>query len=369
MSFTTGKDQDQLRAIWDHTSADKATYRSLPGNQEESVTLNRNARYPSKDGASKDQLPARGVWQVSDKTFLDQHVMLNEDITADDCYSFLLDAIIDISEGFKNYREFEQEKKIIGYHFDEAREGLFRVELFQLKEALGVNCTRLDGDGFSVSNLWDRLKTSLAESDFIVEEMDIMNETDDEYFLSDDEEDLDFDMDSFKYLDFARDPTFVNRLVQDIDDFNVGTHSLMLLAFNLLSDKNMDFISANYAQTIFDAIVERLRKPWVTVPVARCAARVIHKLMKGKNVAVTVEQMQTILDTIQNWSVEDAPKRSVIPTASEEASVLLSQTFGLLLQQMAGSFDDLGTQVTDIVDNSDFESVKDALKGFRVATN
>lgn len=377
MSFTTRKTKEQLNAILNFDkNEDGAVYKSAAMNSEESLEpFNSHGVSRLQDKGRMQMKPIATpltVWKINDKAFLDQHVMLNDDVTADDAFEFLLQQIRDISEGYKNYRDFEQEKKIVGFHFDETREGLYRVELFELKENLGVNCTRLDGDGFAVTKLWEALKNALVSQGLTVAGTEIMGETDDETFFSDDDEefDMDLDMDSFKYLDLARDPTFVNRMIHDIEDFNVGTHSLMLLAFNLLSSANQQFLTERYAQQIFDAIVARLMEPmYVTLPVVRCAGRIIEKLIESDSISISVKQMQAILATIQRWAMEDpkAQKSTVIPTASEEATVLLSSVFGEMKNAMTDQFD-MSEKIQDICNSTIFEQVEDNLAPF-VAAN
>jgi len=379
MSFTTNKDNDLLNAMLEHANAtERSAYRSAGfGDEDDGLVSGTSARPTKTTSQSTDQEASRGVWNIGDKTFLDQHIMLYDNVHPEVVFDHLLDEIKDLSGGFKNYREFYEEKKIIGFHFDETRQGLYRVELFEFQQQLGVNCTRLDGDGFAITGLWEQLKNSLIRSNFALGDSD-MGETDDEDFLSfsDDEEfSDDFDPASFKYLDLSRDPTFVNRLVSDIEDINLGTHSLLLLAFNLLSPNNLEFLTEKFAQEIFDAIVLRLSKPFgVDLPVARCAARVLKSLVKADSVQASVKQMRTILDAGLIWSSEDAPRKSVIPTASEEAAVILTSLYEDFTQSVSDSdSDELNQQVKDLYENIDlenieFDSVKELLAPF-VATN
>lgn len=347
------------------------------------------ARSPNSKNlsASSDQ-PAffSGMWTVQDTAFLDQYVMLNDGCESDEVYQFLLDGLKEISNGFKNYREFQDEKKIIGNYFDETRQGCYRLELFNFENSksktdtrLGINCTRLEGDAFSVSKLWNKVKDELIANNFLEGDID-MNETDDESFFSDDE---DFsDLDDFKYLNFSRDSGFVGRMINDIPDINVGTHSLLLLAFNLESKQNLKFLhnnsaQRNFAQEIFNNITQRLQQPdaaYVNLPVARCAGSIINSMIREKNsngesvITITPEQMKILLNTVINWGSESNESNRVTPTASEEATYLLTECLKSLSDAVTQPFD--ATELLEeISQTTEFDRVRDNVDPFLVETN
>jgi len=339
--------------------------------------------------AIKDQ-PAlfSGMWTVQDTAFLDQYVMLNDGSEADEVYQFLLDGLKEISNGFKNYREFRDEKKIIGNYFDETRQGCYRLELFNLENSksktdtkLGINCTRLEGDALSVSKLWNKVKDELIANSFLEGDID-MNETDDESFFSDDDDEDFSDMDDFKYLNFSRDSGFVGRLINDIADVNVGTHSLLLLAFNLESKQNLKFlhnnsVQRNFAQEIFNNITQRLQHTdaaYVDLPVARCAGSIINSMIREKDskgesvITIAPEQMKTLLNTIINWGSESDDASSVTPTASEEATFLLTECLKSLSDAVTRPFD--ATELLEeISQTTEFDRVKDNVDPFLVESN
>lgn len=311
------------------------------------------------------------IWAPSDDTFLDLHVMLNDDIKCGEAYDLVKEALKTFSEDFQNFKEFPEAKKIVGYHFADTRPGCYRVELFEKEERLGINCTRLMGDAMAVTSLWDLLKRELVTKEFVTDDsvmFDGMTDDDDEGFFSDDDEDDDdLLMDSFKYLDFSRDAPFVNRLINEIEDKNVGTHSLMLLAFNLQNENNLDFLSENYGQEIFNKIVLRLQdSEHVDLPVSRCAASIIEQLIQKQVFNITVQQMKVILQTVLQWSQESG--RAVTPSASEETSCRLTNVLGDLTSALTEDFD-MQSELQQIHDETDFTSVKDNLGGFLIATN
>lgn len=311
--------------------------------------------------ACSDQL-----WEVHDESFLGLHVFVNDDASADDVYNCARDAVIDASNGFQNFREFPGQKSICGWYFDESRSGCFRIELFKHEEKLGINCSRLEGESLAVTQLWKIVKSHLLnEGHYTDEEEMSMAETDDEGFFSDEEGDFDFDMDMFKYLNFSRDPAFIERLINEIEDINVGAHSLMLLAFNCESQSNLDFLAENYGQQVFNKILLRLAQAEgtnVTLPVARCAANIIQHMVQQTALTVAVTQMQTILSTIQYWSCEEGSRKNITPTASEEAACLLTASLGNIQNLAAEKFDQTALQT--ILDTTDFDTVRDNVNHF-----
>jgi len=365
-------DQELLKELYFREEED-TSYRAAvvnPGVERGPSKTTQRRTQQQKEIQKLDSMQSSNVWNVQDKTFLDQHVFLNQGIEADAVFEFLLQAITEIAGGFKNYREFPEEKKVVGYHFDETRVGAYRVEVFEHNEQLGLNCTRLEGDTLAVTDLWDLVKRELMNSDFIPMGMD-MGETDDEGFFGSDDEFEDFDMDSFKYMDFTRDPAFVGRLIDEIGDLNVGTHSLMLLAFNCQNSSNLDYLSGNHGQALFDSILRRLGEAegsTVTLPVARSSAWIIKHIVAQADspLNITAAQVKIILSTIDFWAFENAPKRSITPTASEEATILLSEALGDIQN---GTYTNYQDELNQIVNGTQFDTVKDALAPLLIATN
>jgi len=224
------------------------------------------------------------------------------------------------------------------------------------------------GDALAVTGLWELVKNALVKEEFIVDE-NADGETDDEdFFYSDDEEDDLFDMDSFKYLDFSRDRPFVNRLINEIEDKNVGLHSLMLLAFNLQNENNSNFLSENYSQEIFNKTVLRLSQDNVDLPVARCAACIIQHFVEGDALQnIDDAQMRTIIQTVLQWSRKDTGK-TVTPTSSEETSCRLTSVLGGLTEAMSGTYD-MQDDLQQIYDETAYPSVQDNIGELLEAQN
>lgn len=321
---------------------------------------------PSKNTSS--DFKSVGPWEPKDLAFLDQHLFLGETANCEDTYEYILEQLAETSRGFKNFREFPEEYKVVGYHFNDSRQGCYRVQLFEFEGKFGVNCTRLDGDALAVSQIWSLLKNALHERKFYEDPflMQLENETDDEPFFSDDE---DFDMESFKFLDLARDPHFVSKLVEEIEDMNVGTHALMLLNFNCGKESNLEYIASEFGQNLFDRATARLAEDAsrITLPDAVCISSLICNMVAQAALAVTAEQFKTLLDTADFWCVESGSRKTVVPTASEEAAHNLTSVLRPLFNLVpAGDLNetDSTAQLNNIIEKTNFDTVRDNVDAF-----
>lgn len=343
-----------------------STERTVVGNLEQGSNLHAEAQeMPSKNHAT--DFKNVGPWEPKDLAFLDQHVFLSETASCEDTYEYILEQLAENSRGFKNFREFPEEYKVVGYHFNDSRQGCYRVQLFEFEGKFGVNCTRLDGDALAVSQIWSLLKNSLHESKFYEDPflMQLENETDDEPFFSDDE---DFDMESFKFLDLSRDPHFVSKLVDEIEDITVGTHALMLLNFNCGKESNLDYLASQFGQTVFDKAVTRLAEDAsrITLPDAVCISSLICNMVAQAALAVTAEQFKTLIDTAEYWCVESGPRKTVVPTASEEAAHNLTSVLRPLFNSVSeGELNEMDSaQLNTIIEKTNFDSVRDNVDAF-----
>lgn len=343
--------------------------RAAGENFEEGHSLNYSAQNePSKiipaDSGSV------GPWEPKDLAFLDQHVFLGENTDCQDAYDFIVEQLTQFSRDFKNFREFPEEFKVVGYHFDETRQGCYRVQLFEFEGKLGVNCTRLDGDSLAISQMWRLLKDVLHKQQFYEDPflMQLEAETDDEPFFSD-FDDVEFDLDSFKYLDLSKDPDFSSKLIDEIEDMNVGTHALMLLNFNCQKESNLTFIANDFGQTLFDKAVSRLsdQTSQISLPDAVCISNLVCTMVATAALAVTAEQFKTIVDTAEEWCFENGSGKSVVPTASEEAAHNLTRVLRPLLDSIpAEETDDIDstTQIKNILEKTNFDTVRNNIDAF-----
>lgn len=326
-------------------------------------SLNTATKAPAKESAAvSDNRSTLELWTPQHVAFLDQHIFLGESAKLEDTFNFINEQLADLSGGFKNFRVFPEEHKTVGYFLDETREACYRIQMFTYEDKLGVNCTRLNGDSLALCSLWKDLKQSLHDSEFYVDKFIADEDMEDDDIFGDEEDDL-LDLDSFKYLDFSRDEGFVNKLVNDVTDLNVGTHALMLLKFNMQKENNEEFVVERFAQNLFDKTVDRLSGPNVTLPDAVCAAHILSCLVAQATLSLTVEKLGSIIDATEQWSSETNSNDTIVPTASEEAALLLTQLVPTALKQISEE-DKSELEISDrfnrIVDSTDFDTVKDA---------
>jgi len=309
------------------------------------------------------------LWEPQCEAFLDQHIFLAKSADAQSTYHFINVQLVDLSEGYQNFRVFEEEHKTVGHFLDETREGCYRIQCFSFNGKLGVNCTRLNGDSLAVCSLWNKLKQRLHEEGHYVDKFLVEDaETeDDEIFSSEDDH---VDLDSFKFLDFSRDKAFVSKLIEDILDVNVGTHALMLIKFNLQKENNLQLVSDEFAQDLFNNTTERLSGQNVSLPVAVCAAHILTKMVAQAAITITFEQIRSILETAEKWCSESNPRETIVPTASEEASLLLTDLIPQALERSGDvDEDDVQEYLRNIHDQTDFDTTRDATEAFLVAEN
>jgi len=224
-----------------------------------------------------------------------------------------------------------------------------------------MGCTRLDGDSLALGSLWSKLKASLHENNFYVDKFLVENNDEEDIFGDEDEDDNET-MDAFKYLDFSRDEAFVNKLVDDVLDINVGTHALLLLKFNFQKEKNLQLVANNCAQKLFDNSVKLLNTNYSTLPAAICASHILQQLVQEADLSVTVEQVSNMVSAAEKLCAEDKMSRTIVPTASEEACNLLLETIPEATDKISEDKNDLDIQdeLQRISASTGFEQVRDS---------
>lgn len=322
-------------------------------------TENKTPAKPST--AVSDNRSTLELWTPQHVAFLDQHIFLDESAKLEDTFNYINEQLAELSGGYKNFRVFPEEYKTVGYFLDETREGCYRIQMFTFNDKLGVNCTRLNGDSLALCSLWKNLKQSLHEGEFYVDKFIADDDLDDDDIFGDEEEDL--DLESFKYLDFSRDEGFVKKMVDDVTDLNVGTHAMMLLKFNMQKENNKQLVVDKFAQNLFDKTVDRLAGPNVTLPDAVCAAHILSCLVAQATLSMTVEKLGSIIDAAEQWSFEDNSNNTIVPTASEEAALMLTELLPTALETVSEESKtelEISDRFNRIVKNTDFDTVKDA---------
>jgi len=361
-NFTINAQNDDLRnevldALHDEANENGA-HRSANVGIAAHDDLGNSTHTPAKQTEAVSMKGGNTLWTPQHAAFLDQHIFLNKDTRASDTFSFINEQLLELGGGYQNFRVYTEEFKTIGYHLDETREGCYRIQLFTFNDKLGVNCTRLDGDSLALSSLWSKLKASLHENMFYVDKF--LAEEDEEDIFGD--EDDNEDMDSFKYLDFSRDEAFVGKLVDDVLDLNVGTHALMLLKFNFQKEKNLQLVAGTkFSQKLFNNTVERLNIQQSSLPATICAAHILKNLVENAELSVTAEQVSTIAYAAERLCAENEESRTIVPTASEEASVFLLETIPQATEKVSEHLSelDIQDQLKCIITKTSFDNVRD----------
>jgi len=327
-------------------------------------SLPTTTRTPAKESpAVSDKQSIVELWTPQHVAFLDQHIFLGESANAEETFDFINEQLADFSGGYKNFRVFPEDYKTVGYFLDETREGCYRIQMFTFNDKLGVNCTRLNGDSLALCSLWKNLKQSLHDNEYYVDKFLVDGDLDDDDIFGDEDEDDDFDMNSFKYLDFSRDETFVSKLVSDVTDLNVGTHAMMLLKFNMEKESNQHLVLEKFAQDLFDKTADRLAGHNVSLPDAVCAAHILSCLVSQGAITLTFEKLNSIIEAVEHWCAEDRTTSTIVPTASEEAALKLTELFPGVLEQISEELKselEFEDRLKRIVASSDFNSVRDA---------
>lgn len=349
---------DILDAIDDESNqniANRSAYVGVTGHDE----LGHSTESPGKPADAVSIKGGNTIWTPQHAAFLDQHIFLGKDAEATATFNHINDQLLDLSEGYQNFRIYPAEFKTVGYHLNETREGCYRIQLFEYNNKLGVNCTRLDGDSLALGSLWSKLKTSLHENGFYVDKF--LAEMEEEDNIFDDEDDDDEDMDAFKYLDFSRDEAFVRKLVDDVLDFNVGTHALMLLKFNFQKEKNLQLVADKFSQDLFNNTIERLNLQHSTLPATICASHIIKDLVERAELSVTAEQVNNMATAAERLCAEKEEPRTIVPTASEEASHLLLESIPQATDKVSDKGElDIQEELTRISTLTSFDRVRDS---------
>lgn len=349
---------DFLDAIDDEANSNAANRSANVGHAEQ-AEMGTTSVVPAKLTNAVSAPGKNTLWTPQHAAFLDQHIFLGKDARVQDTFNHINEQLLELSGDYQNFRVYPEEFKTIGYHLDETREGCYRIQLFTFNNKLGVNCTRLDGDSLALGSLWSKLKQSLHENNFYVDKF-LAEEVEEDIF-SDEEDEDEETMDAFKYLDFSRDEAFVSKLVDDVLDFNVGTHALMLLKFNFQKEKNLQLVADKFSQKLFNNAVERLNLQYSTLPASICASHLIKNLVEQAELSVTAEQVNNMVSAAERLCAENEGSRTIVPTASEEASFLLLETVPQATEKVSDVGElDIQDNLNRITKKTSFDQVRDS---------
>lgn len=355
-------EEEYLKEFEEENTSNSRNADFKSANADEGLGIQNVSNTNSKQHSSVKSTAAatQTIWNPYHVAFLDSHIYLNEKSNAPNTFQFINEQLRAINDDYQNFKVYEEEYKTIGYHIDDSRECCYRIQLFEFNKKLGVNMTRLSGDTLALYALWNTIKKSLHEHNFYVDVFLAEGQLDDDIF-GDEPEESGLDEDAFKYLDFTRDEGFVAKLIEDIKDQNVGTHSLLLLKLNLQKEQNMELVAEKFAQELFEAIMERISQQFNTMVDAICISHIVSHLFESATVAVTEQHVSNIIEAAEQWCGEQG-KKTIVPTASEEASTILLEQLSTAIDLAGEMSEDLELQekLTSIVNRTHFDRARDA---------
>merc|ERR1712117_395691 len=129
-----------------------------------------------------------------------------------------------------------------------------------------------------------------------------------------------------------------------------------------MGENNLNLVAEKFAQNLFDKSVDRLSGSNVTLPDAVCVAHILSALIAEAAISITAERLAGIMNAAEQWSFESNSQNTIVPTASEEASVLLTELLPKAIEQVSESTTELDIQdkIQRIVKKTNFNTVRNA---------
>jgi len=134
-------------------------------------------------------------------------------------------------------------------------------------------------------------------------------------------------------------------------------------------DENLQFVANDFGQNLFDKAVARLadHTSQISLPDAVCISNLVCTMVATAALAVTAEQFKTIVDTAEDWCFENGSRKSVVPTASEEAANNFTRVLRRVFDSMPAeetSDLDSNTQLKNIFEKTEFSTVQSNVDAF-----
>lgn len=272
-----------------------------------------------------------------------------------------------IKNGPKNYKANDETKTIIGYIFEGSRSVEYKLGLFRHNGQLILNLDVLQGDRFAINGLWNNLEKFLEEEGYIESQLEEDDDLDIEF--SDDESDLPCFLGQPNYLQFPQNPACAKMLVEDVSNPNPSfiLETLLIIAHNVQLAENFRVLQ-RFAQALFDSMIICLGLAAQLpngncLPVARCAAMIIAKLVEeyeSNKFTVNKDQYQVIVNTLTSWSGFNGSRDlSEDVTESEEIANLLSRQLPKLAAIALGETEIAFDTLKGVCAQTEFEGLKD----------
>lgn len=235
----------------------------------------------------------------------------------------------------RNYKINQSNKTIIGFVFEENRYAEYTLHFFKHEGRIAVSLRVLDGSAFVANRFWNELTDALQEANFLEVSADEAESDSDDWELSDDEDDVEpLDLEANKYMNLEANPAVVNRWMEDLQNVDFMQHALLLLAWNAQLERNFQtMIGEGRAQILFDYCLSCLLSTTsdYCLPIARCAALLITRLVESETILVSQEQFGHLVKAVVHWTLKgNSGQHQNKVTQSEEVAQLLSGLFARL---------------------------------------
>jgi len=238
-----------------------------------------------------------------------------------------LQAVVEFlrSQQQTNFKLMLDTATVLGYYFQEAQWVQYQLQICECEDRVLLNATRLEGFAPLFSQLWNGLVSNLGEQCFTWEQIDDDEPLNLDFLMDSDEEDSDFSMEDMSFLDLQDDPSVVESLIDDISDPNFQVESGMCLAWNCEKSENLEHITGDHAQQLFNSVMVSLVQTAADfcLPMHRCASQLVAKLIEQNAVEVSEEQYETLVSIMVQWAISNGQSNQV--TESEEIATILSQ--------------------------------------------
>lgn len=223
---------------------------------------------------------------------------------------------------------------VVGYFFQNNSHVKFNLSI-KVREQNGedylLHAMRMNGDAFVFNDFWRGLLADLEEKQLIEadeEESDASWAMDFIQF-SDDEDDMDIDLNQDQYLKFTEDTDTVKFMIDDMKDPSFRESCAATLAYNCANQDNRIVVLA-FGQELFDALIACIFCSlatcyYVQLPFYRSAAMLLDTMFDNQAVQmVSSDQYEALVAATKSWSVQSQQNQGEI-TNSEEIATILSR--------------------------------------------
>jgi len=302
---------------------------------------------------TSSQFPLAILSQMTNFAFLQS----TPDETINQCIEYLTE------RNMTNFTQFTG--GVVGYFFQNNSHVKFNLSI-KVREGGEddhiLHAMRMGGDAFIFNDFWRGLLADLEEKQLIEtdeEESDASWAMDFIQF-SDDEDDMDIDLNQDQYLKFTEDTDTVKFMIDDMKDPSFRESCAATLAYNCANQDNRTVVMA-YGQELFDALIACIFCSmatcyYVQLPFYRSAAMLLDTMFDNQAVQmVSAEQYEALVSATKSWSVRSQYNQGEITNSEEIATILSRQLIRCAPRSLSNNVLDV---LREIEHKSEFDSVK-----------